>query len=280
MTHIDSCQAELHAWGRANRVAFDPSKESRHILSRTSPCGNSFKLLGIVHDPKLIMDEALQQLVGKCRWKKETLLRSRRHFTGMQLVDQYKSQILSYIEYRTPSIYHACTSLLKPLDHIQDQVLEAAGMSRAEALFACNLAPLSTRRDIAMLGVVHRAVLGRGPPQFQDFFAVTGHAPTGNRHRLQIKEYVGGSDESWTELAWASAPHAPTPDYVSRSALGLCTVYNLLPADIVEGSSNVKVFQHKLQQLVKDACRGGCPHWEMIFSPRWETARHPLQRQG
>ena len=31
---LRAAQGELHAWGRANQVAFDPGKESFHILHR------------------------------------------------------------------------------------------------------------------------------------------------------------------------------------------------------------------------------------------------------
>ena len=44
---IDMCKKGLHAWGRANQVAFEPSKESKHVISVTDPEGPSFKLLGI-----------------------------------------------------------------------------------------------------------------------------------------------------------------------------------------------------------------------------------------
>jgi hypothetical protein len=50
---LDECQASLHRRGAANRVVFDPGKESMHIISRSRPCGASFKLLGIVFDPRL-----------------------------------------------------------------------------------------------------------------------------------------------------------------------------------------------------------------------------------
>ena len=33
------CQAEIHKWGRANQVEFDPGKESKHVLSRTTRGG-------------------------------------------------------------------------------------------------------------------------------------------------------------------------------------------------------------------------------------------------
>jgi hypothetical protein len=36
---IDRVQEELHRWGMANQVEFDPTKESKHVLSRTDPCG-------------------------------------------------------------------------------------------------------------------------------------------------------------------------------------------------------------------------------------------------
>jgi hypothetical protein len=256
-----TCQKNLHAWGKANQVAFDPGKESMHVLSRTSPVGGSFKLLGVIHDTKLIMDEALHDLVGKVRRKRDALLRCQRHFNGRQLVDQYKSQILSHIEYRTASIYHACSTLLQPLDHVHDQVLEAAGLSSAEALLHCNLAPLSARRDIAMLGVIHRAVLGQGPKQLREFFFLTSDAPLTNRHRMQIREYREGSSDHWSDIArFGPRTYTAAPDYMTRSALGLCTVYNLLPANIVEESSSVACFQSNLQQLLCNACEGGCPY--------------------
>ena len=44
---IQSCQQELHKWGKANQVEFDPAKESSHILSRQKPYGPDFKLLGV-----------------------------------------------------------------------------------------------------------------------------------------------------------------------------------------------------------------------------------------
>ena len=43
-------------------------------------------------------------------------------------------------------------------------------LTALEALFRLGLAPLSTRRDVAMLGLIHRTQLGHGPSQFADFF--------------------------------------------------------------------------------------------------------------
>ena len=143
---IDNCAKELHAWGEANQVKFDPTKESRAILSAWNQAaeGSSFELLGVIIDPQLTMKPAIEALVKKCRWKLASVLRCRRFYCPRDLVQLYKSRLLGYIEYRTAAIYHAATSNLDRLDSIQRQMLAAVGLSSAEALFLCNLAPLET----------------------------------------------------------------------------------------------------------------------------------------
>jgi len=119
------------------------------------------------------MAETVHDLAKNCRWKLNSILRTRAFNTGLRLVDLYKAQLLSYIEYRTPAIYHACDSALSELDKVQDKVIEAAGLSEVEAIKVCRLAPLSARRDMALLGLIHRTVLGKGPRQFRVFFSPT-----------------------------------------------------------------------------------------------------------
>ena len=61
---IDNCQQELHAWGRANQVAFDAGKESKHILKLHDSERSSFKLLGVLFDDSISMATAVSQLVA------------------------------------------------------------------------------------------------------------------------------------------------------------------------------------------------------------------------
>ena len=84
----------------------------------------------------------------------------------MDLVQQYKQQMLSLIEYRTGAIYHATTSVLQHLDRLQEKFLCDLGITREAALMDFSLAPLSLRRDIALLGLLNRSAIGGGPPQF------------------------------------------------------------------------------------------------------------------
>ena len=270
---IDSCQRELHKWGKANQVTFDAGKESKHILSRKQPHGSSFESLGVAFDTKLIMADPVYGLAKDCRWKLKAILRTCKYNTSGHLVISYKAQLLSFIEYRTVAIYHACKTALGTLDHVQERLIAAVGASPEEALISFRLAPLSSRRDMAMLGLIHRAVLGGGPAHFRQFFKIdTGEsARREGRHRLQLIEY---SEGHWSDFV---LPNSRPADYIKHSLLGLVTIYNRLPPWVVESSSSVSQFQRALQSLLTNAAGTRTPDWENTFSPRVPWHRHPLQ---
>ena len=118
------------------------------------------------------------------------------------------------------------------------------------ALAEFHLAPLAVRRDIAMLGLIHRTMLGKGPPQFAEHFKRQGsllHDPR-------------------------SECNAPL---IKRSALGLVAVYNLLPPSVL-AARTVKQFQHDLQKIVREAAEAGYTQWQEILSPRVSLETHPL----
>ena len=69
LSRLRAVQDELHRWGRANRVTFDPNKESVHIISKIVPFGNEFRILGIDCDCKLLMDTAVHNLIMEASWK-------------------------------------------------------------------------------------------------------------------------------------------------------------------------------------------------------------------
>ena len=165
----EECQKLLHEWGDANSVSFDPGKESIHVLGRHDPDGEDFKILGVKFDCKLIMAACIDTLAAEAGWKLQAVIRAGRFHTVDEMAVLYKSKLLSFLEYRTSAIYHACDSHLRKVDALQARFLKHLGISAREAFERLNLAPLSTRRDIAMLGVIHRSVLGLGPPQLASF---------------------------------------------------------------------------------------------------------------
>ena len=137
------------------------------MISREGGTGDAFKLLGLTFDTALRMEATIHDLVTASRWKMKQLFRMHRMLSSTDLVTHYKSQILTKIAYATAGIYHASATALEPLDKRQVALLMELGITQEAAFSGMNVAPLCTRRDIAMLGVIHRAVLGEGPEQFQ-----------------------------------------------------------------------------------------------------------------
>ena len=134
---------------------------------------------------------------------------------------------------------------------LQSRFLKDLNMDVIDALMHFNLAPLESRRDIAMLGLIHRTVLGGGPKHFQEHFKRRADGKIVDP-RLTCKG----------ELA-------------KRSALGLVAVYNLLSMDI-KSCTDVKSFQAKLQAVLKERAEEGCTDWANTFSPRTALWKHPL----
>ncbi len=52
----------------------------------------------------------------------------------------------------------------------QTRLVKDIGVDEVAAIIEFCLAPLCVRRNIAMLGVIHRTALGEGPDQFREFF--------------------------------------------------------------------------------------------------------------
>ena len=124
------------------------------------------------------MVDAIGDVVTDAGWKLKSLMRSGRFYCDAELVLLYKSHLLSFLEYRTPAIYHARRDALSRLDSVQQRFLRGTGIDEVAALMHFNLAPLATRRDIAMPGLIHRTVLGKGPPHFRKCFQLARPAGT------------------------------------------------------------------------------------------------------
>ena len=123
---------------------------------------------------------------------------------------------------------------------------------------------------MAMLGLIHCAVLKKGPQQFCKLFFADSAAPHA-KHQRSIKEYADGDSTDY-EL-----PGSAPAEYIGRSALGLTTVYNMLPP-AVAACNSVKQFQSSLQKMLKEAAAAQEPNWQQLFSPRVQLQHHPLQQ--
>ena len=150
-----------------------------------------------------------------------------------------------------------CTKVfLQRLDGIQDMFLEDIGVDAKCALLKHNLAPLACRRDIAMLAIIHRSVLDKGPAQFKQHIRAQDSLPFPRglrqqhlRHNKQLHDPIG-----------ADSSHG-----LQRSLVGLIYPYNLMPQSVVDADSLSK-FQKSLQNAVKNACLRDILHWETVLS--------------
>ena len=59
--------------------------------------------------------------------------------------------------------YHAAPSLLRRIDRIQEWFLLEICVTPEESLEKFRLAPIKSRRDIGMLSLLHKIVLGKAP---------------------------------------------------------------------------------------------------------------------
>ena len=258
--HLRRCQTSLHRWGSANKVVFDPGKESFHAIHRTRYFGEEFKILGVLFDTQLTMRSAAHEVAREAGWKTRSLLRCRKFYSQPEMVKLYKSQVLSFIESRTAALHHAAPSVLDVVDRVQRRFLREIGLTEVEAMLKYRLAPLPARRDIAMLGLLHRASHGRAPAPLADLLlsgivhsrdadaAVTRAGA--RRHARQIPEYL------------ARGGHTET---LRRSAFGLATVWNMLPVRAA-GAKTTKACQKSLQQsLISRALQAPDSDWPHFF---------------
>ena len=242
-------RTEVHRWGKRNRVTFDGDKEHINILHPLHGQGESFRLLGCPIDVKLTMAEAVDLVVARARPKIKALLRSRAFYSLPDLIIQFKTHIWGLIEYSHGCIMHASESALARVERLQSSFVEELHVYEDDNFLIHNFAPLQLRRDIGILGLLHKRVLGECHPAILDFlpFALPTYAW---RHPKQLDTQLD-SCVSRQGLYW-------------RSIFGLVHVYNRLPEHVV-ASPSVKVFQARLTEGAKKRCASGDPQWRKAF---------------
>ncbi len=163
--------------------------------------------------------------------------------------------MLAYIESFTPAIYHAAPSVPETIDAILYKFLAALGISARDAFLRFNSAPLEARRNIAMLGVLHRVALGEAPGALSDMCPQNSVSPSTRTTRTQR----GLHNKQFFDSSQTSA------DLMRPSVFGSIAVYNALPQFVVDAAT-VKLFQCQLQNAVKLQARIGLFFWHLVLS--------------
>ena len=204
------------------------------------------------------MGPAIEKVVQKCRPKVKALLRTRPYYSTRDMFFQFKTNILPIIEAITPAVYHASKSHLDKLDGILNWFLCHLDVSREEALLVHNLAPLSVRRDFAMLGLLHKCALGLAHPDLVALFPMRDLDEKRHQYSTRLSEKRHAKQ-------FAESEYAPKSDYMRHSVFGLIKIYNVLELFVVRATT-VKLFQKRLTKQLKATCDK--PRLHLAFSPR------------
>ena len=176
----------------------------------------------------------------------------------------YKAQVFSYLESSTPSIYHSAPTTLDRIDRVQRRFLADIGMDERRSLIDWRLAPLASRRDIAMLGVLHKIALGKAPQQLADIFPIVGHSHEPMR-RQHLRNWRPLHNRQILSHAGVNSTHV-----MQRSLFGLVHCYNFLPQRLVDAQS-VKQFQRKLQHGLMEYAQQTDGSWAHLFNVGWRS---------
>ena len=122
-------------------------------------------------------------------------------------------------------------------------------ISESEAFINNNFAPLNLRRDIGMLGFLHKRVLGQVHPCFFDILPFRQHMHPGN-HTKQLDAQP--SPIHFQQMLWR------------RSIFGLVSVYNQFPQHVIDLPA-VKEFQSCLTSFAKQRCSSRVDNWQFFF---------------
>ena len=264
-SELKEYQCELHKWGRGNGVTFDAGKEHCMILSLHDPEGEIMRLLGVDIDNRLTMSAATTKCVHEASWRLRALLRTHRYHTDAELLMLFKAHVLSYLEYTTPAIFHATETVLMPLNRVLRSFLRNISISVESAFLDFNMMPLESRRDVSMLGVIHRSVLGLGPKHFKDWFVIQ---PILHRRSQRLARN--------TICPIAEVPSASNLRIGRHSIFGMIRIYNQLPNSVVTIRS-VSGFQRALADIMRNCAKSGAIGWPHLYSTRCDFSTSLLR---
>ena len=160
------------------------------------------------------------------------------------------------MEYHSGAIFHASDTLLERLDSAQRGFLQEIGMSPEITFVEHNFAPPRLRRNIGMLGFLHKRVLGLSHPNIQKllpFHADVFGSLRAGEHDKQLYGHI-------LEVQQQQSLHR-------RSVFGMVDVYNRLPQHVVNYPT-ISVFQRHLTLEARKLCQDGNSTWIHSFSCR------------
>ena len=158
------------------------------------------------------------------------------------------------VEINCGGYFHAARSLLDKVGQVQISFLRKLGLTEKDAFLESNFAPTVLRRNIAMLGVLHKRVLGVCHKSFERLLpwrSTRFSEPRGFGHNKQLYGHR------------LEVTHERTLFF--RSIFAMVDVYNNLPQSVVDAKC-IKTFQKKLTDIARERCQLDKVSWQLYFS--------------
>ena len=127
------------------------------------------------------------------------------------------------MEFQNGAIFYASNYLLQKLDQCQSHFLHELNISEATAFVEHNFAPPTVRRNIGVLGLLHKRVLGKAHPIFQKLLPFHADVFGSLRPAEHSKQLYG-------HILDVNFQH----NLHERSIFGMVYVYNRLPENVVD----------------------------------------------
>ena len=172
------------------------------------------------------------------------------------MLGQFKSHIWCHCEYSSSVLFLAVPSQRVRVDQVQERYLRELGITEEDAFLNYNFAPLGLRRGFALLGFLHKRVLGACHPAVCEALPFSSDVFRTHDKALDTK---------------ASEVSSYVPLF-RRSIYHYVAVYNVLPQEIVD-MQTVSGFQSQLTCIAKDRVRSGHAGWKTTLLSVFDCVR-------
>ena len=252
---LEKTRQHVHAWGKRNRVTFDPAKEGLAIIHPLRGEGDDFKFLGCLFDVKLQMQKAVDRIVNQARPKIKAILRTKAYYDLPSLIQQYKTHVWGILEHHNGAILHSSETVLAKIDRMQRSFVSELLLTEEDAFVMYNFGPPRLRRDIGILGFLHKRVLEQCHPGVIHLLPLTAPAWHNKQIESNLDKCILRHGMYW------------------RSLWGYIHIYNRLPQAFID-LNTVSEFQSALTHLARCRCNRGDGLWRDSFhseSEIWKT---------
>ena len=201
------------------------------------------------------MFKGVSRIASEAARKLKIVLRVQHFYSTNHIFNLYKAHVFPYLERTVSPIFHCNPSILNMLDNLQNLFLQTIQCSEKDALLEYNLFPLSSRRNISMLGLLYRTQIGIAPNDLNELFpkerSTLYHFSVPScslSHGKQIQSCIGPRSSITLRL----------------SVFGLIPIYNKLPVHVIS-SETVKLLQNRLQTMLKLRAKEDLQNWPNTF---------------